>query len=230
MPDSRPTRALAAAAALADPLRRALHTLVRRSPAPVSRDHAAESLGIARHLASFHLDRLQEAGLLEVEYHRPEGKTGPGAGRPAKYYRSAGDVEVTVPPRRYAFAGSVLARAIGRASRESIPVGQALHEAAAEAGQSLAAAARDSGALPGATDLEHIRAILDDFGYETEAEDGTVTLSNCPFRAMAEEDTELVCGMNLNLLEGLVEGLEVTGTVVRLDPAPGRCCVTLGTS
>lgn len=226
MPQSRTSRALSAAASLADPIRNALHRLVRRSPAPVSRDQAAESLGIPRHVASFHLDRLHEAGLLDVEYRRPPGRTGPGAGRPAKYYRPAGEVDLSVPPRRYAFAGSILARAIGRASRESIPVEQALHEVAGEAGRALAASesAASEGSRP-----ERIRAILDDFGYETEVDNGVVTLANCPFRALADEDTELVCGMNYELLKGLTGGLGAHNTEVRLDPAPGRCCVTLAT-
>lgn len=37
----------------------------------------------ARALAAFHLDRLVKAGLLETEYRRLSGRTGPGAGRPA---------------------------------------------------------------------------------------------------------------------------------------------------
>ncbi|MGH9170293.1 MAG: hypothetical protein ACRD0Z_05415 [Acidimicrobiales bacterium] len=51
-------------------------------------------------------------------------------------------------------------------------------------------------------------------------------MANCPFHTLAAEQPELVCDMNLHLLEGLVEGAGLSPEAVRLDPAPGRCCVT----
>jgi DNA-binding transcriptional ArsR family regulator len=78
---------LAAVSLLAEPIRRALYDFVRRQSHAVSRDEAAEAVGIQRSLAAFHLDRLAEAALLAVEFRRLSGRTGPGAGRPAKLYR-----------------------------------------------------------------------------------------------------------------------------------------------
>ena len=52
-------------------------------------------------------------------------------------------------------------------------------------------------------------------------------LGNCPFDALARERRELVCGMNLALVEGLVDGLDLAGVRARLDPLPGGCCVAL---
>jgi len=69
---------------LADPVRRRLYEAVVRSAKPVGRDEAAAAAGVGRSLAAYHLDRLAEEGLLEVSYGRPEGRGGPGAGRPAK--------------------------------------------------------------------------------------------------------------------------------------------------
>ncbi|HLO35721.1 MAG TPA: helix-turn-helix domain-containing protein, partial [Candidatus Deferrimicrobium sp.] len=80
---------IGAVALLAEPTRRALYDLVVASGEPVGRDDAVAALGISRELAAFHLDRLVEAGLLETEYRRRSGRTGPGAGRPAKLYRRA---------------------------------------------------------------------------------------------------------------------------------------------
>ena len=53
-----------------------------------------------------------------------------------------------------------------------------------------------------------------------------VRCGNCPFHALAQEHTELVCGMNVALVHGMAERApgDVTAT---LDPAPDRCCVTL---
>jgi predicted ArsR family transcriptional regulator len=54
-------------------------------------------------------------------------------------------------------------------------------------------------------------------------------LANCPFHALAERHRPLVCGMNLDLLTGVAEGLGVDGRLLpRLEPAEGMCCVRLG--
>ncbi|MFD0817371.1 helix-turn-helix domain-containing protein, partial [Micromonospora zhanjiangensis] len=62
---------VAALAALDDPIRRAVFNLVARAGAAVSRDAAAEALGLSRRVTASHLDRLAEQGLLAVEYRRP---------------------------------------------------------------------------------------------------------------------------------------------------------------
>src|SRR3954447_27067054 len=77
-------------AALADPLRRRLYRYVVRSVEPVGREAAADAVGVPVHTAKFHLDRMVDDGLLEVEFKRLSGRTGPGAGRPAHLPRPAG--------------------------------------------------------------------------------------------------------------------------------------------
>lgn len=54
---------------------------------------------------------------------------------------------------------------------------------------------------------------------------GVVRLGNCPFHALVAEHRDLVCGMNLALGEGIVDGLRDHRHVARLDPQPGSCCV-----
>ncbi|HEX7474226.1 MAG TPA: helix-turn-helix domain-containing protein, partial [Candidatus Limnocylindrales bacterium] len=81
-----PVRAIAA---LDEPTRRRLYEYVAGRDEPVGRDEAAEALGIGRPLVAFHLERLLRAGLLTAEYRRLRGRSGPGAGRPAKLYRRA---------------------------------------------------------------------------------------------------------------------------------------------
>ncbi len=78
---------VAGIAALGEPVRRALYRYVIAQPGPVSRDQAAAGTGVPRHVAKFHLDKLAADGLLEVEFRRPPGRRGPGAGRPTKWYR-----------------------------------------------------------------------------------------------------------------------------------------------
>ena len=66
-------------------------------------------------------------------------------------------------------------------------------------------------------------------GYEPgRGGDGVIRLRNCPFHQLAERHREVVCGMNLTLVEGLVDGLGADGWRPVLDPRPGYCCVALG--
>ena len=104
MNESR-TQQIAAVAAISDPQRRALFEFVCEHDGPTSRAAAAKALKIPRSTAAFHLDRLVEEGVLEIEFKRLSGKTGPGAGRPSKLYRrKVGDISVSFPPRRYDLA------------------------------------------------------------------------------------------------------------------------------
>ena len=72
--------------------------------------------------------------------------------------------------------------------------------------------------------------VLADCGYEPRVDDDGVTLVNCPFHTLAREYTDLVCGMNLELIDGLIQGLAGSGLEARLEPAPGRCCVRIATT
>ena len=100
---------LDAVASLGEPLRRALYSFVAASAQPVSRDDAAHAVEVSREVAAYHLNRLADDGLLEVEYRRLSGRTGPGAGRPTKLYRRSDRVhEVSIPPRRYELAARIL--------------------------------------------------------------------------------------------------------------------------
>jgi predicted ArsR family transcriptional regulator len=214
---------VAGVAALAEPLRRDLYAYVVAQDAAVSREQAAEGVGVAVHTAKFHLDRLAEQGLLDVEYRRLGGRSGPGAGRPTKLYRrSARELSVSLPPRRYDLAARLMARAIDRSVREGSPVLTALHAEAAALGRTLGEQAASAGG-------EMVRALCDvlaEHGYEPNLQDGAVRLANCPFHVLASEHTELVCGMNLALLTAAGQAL-AGRDVARLEPAPGRCCVVV---
>jgi predicted ArsR family transcriptional regulator len=217
-------------AALGEPVRRDLYRYVVAQPGPVSRDQAAAGAGVARHVAKFHLDKLVDDGLLVAEFARPPGRRGPGAGRPAKLYRrSPHEVAVSLPERHYELAGRLLAHAVTDAERDGVPVGDALRRAARESGHALGVHARErAGKGPTADALvDAATDVLVECGYEPRADDRGLTLVNCPFHALAQEYTDLVCGMNLELMHGLADGLESAPITPCLDPAPGRCCVRL---
>lgn len=226
LPRNRPD--LASLSSLDDPVRGRLYEFVSGRCAPVGRDEAAAAVGIGRALAVYHLDKLVAAGLLAASYRRPPGRRGPGAGRPAKVYtRSGREFTVTVPPREYELAARLLASAVesDRTSRTR----SALREAAKQLGAGLAESSRPGPGAPPDGALGAIEAVLAEHGFEPwRDEDGVVRLRNCPFRLVAEQHPDIVCGMNLALIEGLVGGAGARRLHPVLDPQPGFCCVAIG--
>jgi predicted ArsR family transcriptional regulator len=218
-------------AALGDPTRRELYGYVSRQREPVSREQVAAALGLPHHVAKFHLDRLVIGGLLDAEYRRPPGRGGPGAGRPAKVYRAAGAIEVSVPERRYDVAGRVLVRAVGAAARTGVPVGDALADSARAAGREVAAGMGPS-KHDGRRRLGRLTEVLEWCGFEPSKVGRDIVLANCPFDRLADEDRELVCGMNLSFVEGVLQGVDAGGATARLDVdrQPRGCCVRISTS
>ena len=190
-------------AVLADPVRRDLYEYVAGAGHEVGRAEAADALGMARTLAAFHLDKLVDAGLLEVAHRRLTGRSGPGAGRPAKVYRVAASEHLaSVPPRDYRGLAMLLAEAVEAAGAE----------------EALIAAARRVPADP----REPVE-LLAERGYRPYRDGDVIRSRNCPFRALSDEFPVLVCAMNHALIGALVGG----GVRVRLDPLPGECCVVV---
>ncbi|MQA83413.1 MAG: helix-turn-helix domain-containing protein [Streptosporangiales bacterium] len=213
-----------AVSVLHDPVRRALYRHVVAEGRDVSRNEAAAALGIQRSLAAFHLDKLAEAGLLDVAYRRLGERRGPGAGRPAKLYRrGSNEYHVSLPPRAYETAARLLAEAVEIAGAD-----QELQEVARERGRELGRAAEGTSEGHGQHgERERLGEVLAQRGYEPRREGDLLRLRNCPFHVLAGTFPPLVCGMNLALLEGLLEGLETKSLAARMDPRPGWCCVVL---
>jgi predicted ArsR family transcriptional regulator len=206
--------ALTALSNLVEPVRRRLYEYVTSQSEPVTREEAAAAAGIGRTLAAYHLDKLTESGLIEAGYARPEGRGGPGAGRPAKHYvRADREVSVSVPTRSYLLMASVLAEAV------SADTTGALSAAAARAARQIGRASADG------SDLE---TALRGCGYEpARTKDGDIVLRNCPFHQLAKSHVDLVCGLNRDLIDGLLEGADQGKGEAVLAPQDGRCCVVI---
>jgi predicted ArsR family transcriptional regulator len=210
---------VAAVAALAEPSRRRLYDHVIRQPAPVSRDEAAAAVALPRATAAFHLDRLVADGLLDVVFERRTGRTGPGAGRPSKLYRRTDRaVGVSFPERSYDLAGDLLAGALTEAEASGEVPRVVLQRRAFRRGRELAA----TGEGP-----DRVLRVLEDGGFEPRTEGAGIVLVNCPFHRLARQHAELVCDMNLHLIEGIVDGLGESGLIARPRPEAGMCCVRL---
>lgn len=218
------TDAVDAVALLGEPVRRRLYDYVASQSDAVSRDQAAKAVGIKRPLAAFHLDKLAEEGLLEVEFRRLTERKGPGAGRPAKLYkRSSQELSVSLPHREYEVAARVFAEAL-TADKSASPV----RDAARALGKEMADAARQkAGRQRGAKNLTRsAEEVLESYGFEPfHDEEGNIRLRNCPFHQLSRQYTELVCGMNLDIMQAMVEQLGLARLEARLEPQPGTCCV-----
>ena len=224
--DDERTAQVSAVAALAEPTRRRLYEHVVGQSAPVSRDEAAAATDVPRATVAFHLDKLVDEGLLDVVFERRSGRSGPGAGRPSKLYRRTRcDVAVSFPERRYDLAGGLLAAAMEEAQTTGVPPREALARRAFDRGQELGRAAREADAESDSRDV--VLRVLEEQGFEPRRDDAAVTLANCPCHTLATEHTELVCGMNLHLLGGVLEGARAAGLAADLRPSPGMCCVRL---
>ncbi len=212
--EDRGPDALSGLSSLDDPVRRRLYEYVASRDDAVTRDDAAATAGISRTLAAYHLDKLADAGVLTTSYARPPGRGGPGAGRPAKRYtRTQQELAVSVPPRNYALLAELVTAAV--AADGTGAVRAAVDAAARGAGRAAAVGSDVAGALR-------------EWGYEpASTADGDLELRNCPFHRLSREHTELVCGLNLQLVAGLLEAAGQPPQRAELSPRPGRCCVVV---
>ncbi|MEO9222452.1 MAG: helix-turn-helix domain-containing protein [Mycobacteriaceae bacterium] len=215
MASSRPSDLvhLTGLSTLDDPVRRRLYSYVSEADAPVSREQAATVADIGRTLAAYHLDKLADAGLLMVVDPRTAGR---GVGRPAKLYQCAAqELSVSVPPRDYALLAGVLATAVRTDTDGAVRA--AIHEAAHQAGMRAVTA-------PGADLSEALHGC----GYQPHhASDGHIELRNCPFHSVATQYLDVVCDLNVHLIEGVIEASGSDQARAELDPRPGRCCVVI---
>lgn len=209
--------------ALSDPIRRALYRFVARQEGAVSRDQAAEGIEVPRHTAKFHLDKLVDEGLLTTEFRRLTGRTGPGAGRPAKLYRrTRKEIAVSLPQRRYDLASHVLADAVERAL-DGTPMADALRESSDQA----VAVVLEAWPQDDTDELSRVEDVLTRLGYEPRPDGDALSLGNCPFHRLSEDHRELVCGMNRQFVRSLRDQLGCDHLeAADVQPGPG-CCVRI---
>jgi predicted ArsR family transcriptional regulator len=172
-------------------------------------------LGVHRNVARNRLDRLAAAGFLTVTLERLGGRRGPGAGRPAKVYRVAPELEgVEFPDRRLAeliglLVGKIPAR--GRA--------RALRKAGEEFGRSLGARASLKTSSDVCTGLERICDALGSLGFHAsvqsvEGDQAILESATCPLRPLVltrPDADEIDHGMWAGLVERGIRGVSAEG-------------------
>ncbi|MGW0424099.1 helix-turn-helix transcriptional regulator [Streptomyces sp. NPDC003015] len=228
-PPSTGDAAIDSVSVLGEDSRRQMFAFIRRARRPVTRDEAAESVGISRKLAAFHLDKLVDAGLLRARYGTPGAARKVGR-QPKVYEPTDAEIRVSIPDRRHEMlAGLLMEAVLTEGDQES--AAQAAVRTAGQHGRQLGEAQRAAtrpGRLGAERGLTACERMLDQHGFEPVRETPTqLRLRNCPFQPLAAKATDLVCGMNHAFVTGYLQAMEITGVRAVLAPRPGECCVEL---
>lgn len=204
-------------AALGDGTRRRVFFTVREADGLMGKDEVAEAVGITRRLAGFHLDKLVEQGFLRAEFQRRTGRTGPGAGRPAKLYALAeAEQQSRLEVKHYELLAELLLRAMSDRSGEDPQ--EVLERVGYEFGRELGEAERKAGRSPSyqsTTDaVMGVVGVLTRFGFgATAEEDGRITARACPFEEMAKVDPVRVCGLDRAIWRGVLSAFNPDATL-----------------
>jgi predicted ArsR family transcriptional regulator len=210
---------------LAEPQRARIYDYLASAEGPCTRQDVSAALGIGRTLLTFHLEKLEQAGLIEPVAADPVSTGRPGR-PPQRYQVTQREISASVPPRRYELLAEILVQSVG----EQVP-GEPLREAALRVarrcGLELASDQRRAQDNP-RTARQMLSDLLTQLGYEPRDDATSVVLTNCPFQRLRELDAELVCSINAALAAGYLEGLGADRYLsARLRPCPDNCCVVL---
>jgi predicted ArsR family transcriptional regulator len=199
--------------AVGDPEVRDALLFARGRERPVTADELAARQGVHRNVARSRLERLVAAGLLEPGYERRTGRSGPGAGRPAKTYRVAPELEaIELPKRRYESLVALMIDALPARTRRS-----SLRDVGTAFAQELATAAGLRPARSLQKGLDSVCRAVRSLGYQASVEsvDGTravIATPTCPLRPLVrqrEDAVELDRGMWAGLVALAVRGASV---------------------
>ena len=200
-------------AAVGDPELREALLFARSRARPVTADELAEENGLHRNVARSRLERLVEAGLLAVAYERRTGRSGPGAGRPAKTYSVVPQLESIQFPaeQNESLAGLLVDALVARGGDAP------LHEVGVSFGRELARSARLRPAKTLEIGFERVCAAVRRLGYQASLEHAdekgaVISTPTCPLRPLVRarpEAVEIDRGMWAGLASCALDGVEV---------------------
>lgn len=209
---------------LGDNTRYAIYLELARAVKPLTTAEIADTINLHPNTVRPHLDRMREAGLIDVEV----GGRGE-IGRPQHRYSLIADAPSLglEPPVMPMLARLVLSMAerLGAGALEAHAVG---HEEGEGRAEPFVAAA---------SSLEAIVTDLDVLGFDPVVSDdddpdaAVIAFANCPFGDLSTTHPELVCSLHHGLIAGFVDGMgdtEVREFCSVVDRTP--CQVTVGPS
>jgi predicted ArsR family transcriptional regulator len=210
---------LAVLKALGDETRFSMYQELASSTAPLTASELADRLGLHANTVRLHLERLREAGLVDVEpVHRGT------VGRPQHVYSLAsGAPGLGFDPPSYTLLAGLLAALADRVGAEGDDAAAAGYAWGTEAGRRTRSRSC----------AKALMGEMDRLGFDPEAEtlpgnQVDIAFLHCPFRELAEAYPELVCNLHRGISEGVVAAIgggrvEEFSTLYSRDP----CRVTV---
>jgi predicted ArsR family transcriptional regulator len=216
--------------ALGDETRYAMYRELAGSTAALSAQELADRLGLHANTVRLHLERLREAGLVDVEaVHRGT------VGRPQHlYFLAAGAPGLGFDPPAHALLAGLLAAMAERIGADADDAADTGYAWGAEAGRrtrsrsclrALENELTKLGFEPATEPAQPGSEPTEVAGVESGAR---IEFLHCPFRELAEAYPELVCNLHRGLCEGVVDqvgGGTVEGFATLYDAEP--CHVTV---
>jgi predicted ArsR family transcriptional regulator len=204
--------------ALEEPLSRAaaaVLTALRAAKEPLSLLGLSAETGLHPNTLRDHLEVLVAAGLARRRRAQPQGR-----GRPAWLY-SAGGRGAGSAVTEYAGLVGVLAELVSRTSDRPW---DAAVDVGAGWGRRLAED-RDRSEAPHQVVVE----LLEDLRFSPEAAGAQVRLTRCPLLDAARAHPDVVCGVHLGIVRGVLEhlGADSGGTALVPFAEPGACLLTV---
>lgn len=199
--------------AVGDPVLRDAVLFARAQARPITADDLAAAQDVHRNVARSRLERLVEAGLLAPEYERRTGRSGPGAGRPAKTYAVAPQLNsIEFPLRRYETLLGLMLDALPQKRRP-----QQLRGIGIAFGEALARSARLRPAKTPGTGFERMCEAVRNLGFQASVSEvgeasAVISTPTCPLRPLVQahpEAAEIDRGMWAGLAAKALEGTEV---------------------
>ncbi|MFE3170268.1 helix-turn-helix transcriptional regulator [Amycolatopsis sp. NPDC059090] len=202
---------------------RVLHAL-RSEGGPVAVQDVAVQVGLHPNTARFHLDGLVDSGLAE---RRIEDRARPG--RPRTVYVAVAE-EAAEGRRSYRLLAEMLT---GLIAENVADPGKAAESAGEAWGRYLADRPPPTRRVDEAEGLRRLSTVLSDAGFAPDAVDDSerpvIRLRHCPFREIAEERRDVVCGLHLGLMRGVLAEVRAPLTAERLEAfvEPSLCLAHL---
>jgi predicted ArsR family transcriptional regulator len=187
---------------------------VRGEPQAVTIDEVATAQAVHRNVARRRLEQLSAAGLLVTGFERRTGRSGPGAGRPAKVYSPAPETSgIEFPERRYPELVALLLDDVPTSRRE---------EVGARFGAMLAAAAGVESSTDRRVGLERLCEAMGALGFQAHLERldddrAEIVTPTCPLRPLVVKDASAA-----DLDRGLWRAL-VAAALEDVDPDDVGC-------
>jgi predicted ArsR family transcriptional regulator len=182
---------------LGDNTRYAIYLELARSEAPLSTIEIAETLDLHPNTVRPHLERMRDAGLVEVE-----AESRGTVGRPQHRWSTTADApSLGLEPSGFRMLSTLLAGVAAAGAPEPDLVAAVGRQRGRVAAEEQAAAAPSC--------IAGLMAELSDLGFDpTAAQDGattTIAFTRCPFADLAAAFPAVVCHLHRGMVEGYVE-------------------------